>query len=457
MQLDLASLASISAFASQFKQAHPRLDLLLLSAGVMALPERGATADGFEMQARAAAVGTCPRPAAVPLRSRALLLPAEREVRNLLCFAGSQAPPPINLHACISADRHQLLGALVPHAPAAAAHQGARRPRPHHRRLVVRPQGAAPGACTQARGCAAQGAGPLLPPQGAAGSARLPPLAASPCCSPHPPTTHPPRLRCWQMHRGSLDLQDLSWQARPYVPWPAYAASKLANILHAKVCGRPRACALARWSCLEPLGAAALTPLNQAQTHRDPVYPHPTQTPHPPSPRPGAGAPAGGRGGGRAPGLRPLPAPRRGSDRADAPHAGHGPAAPAGLRARLQVGAAGRRHQRVGGGGSTAGGAQRRLPGRLPGARVGRRLRRSGALGVGRRRRVPCVVARCGALSTTHALPCLRPGRQPKQIAEPSAEARDAQLATALWAKTEELLAPALAAAGLSGTPEPAP
>ena len=36
-----------------------------------------------------------------------------------------------------------------------------------------------------------------------------------------------------------------------------------------------------------------------------------------------------------------------------------------------------------------------------------------------------------------------------RQVAEPSAEARDAELAAALWAKTEELLAPALAAAGL--------
>lgn len=52
MQLDLASLASIARFAEAFTAAHARLDLLLLSAGVMALPERQATADGFEMQAR---------------------------------------------------------------------------------------------------------------------------------------------------------------------------------------------------------------------------------------------------------------------------------------------------------------------------------------------------------------------------------------------------------------------
>ncbi|RIL05328.1 MAG: short-chain dehydrogenase [Proteobacteria bacterium] len=47
--LDLASLASVRAFAAAFAAQHERLDLLCNNAGVMALPPRR-TADGFEMQ-----------------------------------------------------------------------------------------------------------------------------------------------------------------------------------------------------------------------------------------------------------------------------------------------------------------------------------------------------------------------------------------------------------------------
>jgi NAD(P)-dependent dehydrogenase (short-subunit alcohol dehydrogenase family) len=49
MELDLASLASVRAFAEAFKRAHQKLDVLVNNAGVMALPYRK-TADGFEMQ-----------------------------------------------------------------------------------------------------------------------------------------------------------------------------------------------------------------------------------------------------------------------------------------------------------------------------------------------------------------------------------------------------------------------
>jgi len=49
MALDLASLASIRAFADAFSSQHSRLDLLCNNAGVMAIPQRR-TADGFEMQ-----------------------------------------------------------------------------------------------------------------------------------------------------------------------------------------------------------------------------------------------------------------------------------------------------------------------------------------------------------------------------------------------------------------------
>jgi NAD(P)-dependent dehydrogenase (short-subunit alcohol dehydrogenase family) len=48
--LDLASLASVAEFAARFRAAHASLDLLVNNAGVMALPVRQTTADGFEMQ-----------------------------------------------------------------------------------------------------------------------------------------------------------------------------------------------------------------------------------------------------------------------------------------------------------------------------------------------------------------------------------------------------------------------
>ena len=47
--LDLASLASIADFAERM-QSRPSLDMLINNAGVMALPRRQTTADGFEMQ-----------------------------------------------------------------------------------------------------------------------------------------------------------------------------------------------------------------------------------------------------------------------------------------------------------------------------------------------------------------------------------------------------------------------
>jgi NAD(P)-dependent dehydrogenase (short-subunit alcohol dehydrogenase family) len=48
--LDLAKLASVAAFVDRFAAAHTSLDLLINNAGVMALPKRQETADGFEMQ-----------------------------------------------------------------------------------------------------------------------------------------------------------------------------------------------------------------------------------------------------------------------------------------------------------------------------------------------------------------------------------------------------------------------
>jgi NAD(P)-dependent dehydrogenase (short-subunit alcohol dehydrogenase family) len=48
--LDLANLASVADFSRRFAATHALLDLLVNNAGVMALPERQATSDGFEMQ-----------------------------------------------------------------------------------------------------------------------------------------------------------------------------------------------------------------------------------------------------------------------------------------------------------------------------------------------------------------------------------------------------------------------
>jgi NAD(P)-dependent dehydrogenase (short-subunit alcohol dehydrogenase family) len=49
VSLDLASLASVSDAAKRIVERHPRIDLLVNNAGVMAIPERK-TADGFETQ-----------------------------------------------------------------------------------------------------------------------------------------------------------------------------------------------------------------------------------------------------------------------------------------------------------------------------------------------------------------------------------------------------------------------
>ncbi|MEV0713603.1 oxidoreductase [Asanoa sp. NPDC050611] len=48
-ELDLADLASVRAFAARVAAEHPTIDLLVNNAGVMAVPERRLTADGFEL------------------------------------------------------------------------------------------------------------------------------------------------------------------------------------------------------------------------------------------------------------------------------------------------------------------------------------------------------------------------------------------------------------------------
>ncbi|WP_426421226.1 SDR family oxidoreductase [Bradyrhizobium genosp. A] len=49
-RLDLASLSSVADFARRFAASNDQLDLLINNAGVMALPKRQQTEDGFEMQ-----------------------------------------------------------------------------------------------------------------------------------------------------------------------------------------------------------------------------------------------------------------------------------------------------------------------------------------------------------------------------------------------------------------------
>jgi len=50
MPLDLADLDSVRNFAAAFKENHGSLDILINNAGVMALPQRQVTAQGFEQQ-----------------------------------------------------------------------------------------------------------------------------------------------------------------------------------------------------------------------------------------------------------------------------------------------------------------------------------------------------------------------------------------------------------------------
>ena len=50
MVLDLNDLNSVKAFADQFNSQFDRLDILLNNAGIMALPKKEFTVQGFEKQ-----------------------------------------------------------------------------------------------------------------------------------------------------------------------------------------------------------------------------------------------------------------------------------------------------------------------------------------------------------------------------------------------------------------------
>ena len=68
VQLDLADLASVAKVSAQL-QAEPRLDLLILNAGVMACPQ-SYTKDGFEMQIGTNHFGAGPGLASSGFRAR---------------------------------------------------------------------------------------------------------------------------------------------------------------------------------------------------------------------------------------------------------------------------------------------------------------------------------------------------------------------------------------------------
>ena len=102
--LDLADLRSVAAAGAALAATLPRLDLLILSAGVMALKPRATTAQGWEMQASAGW--------------------GRREARRHL-----SSSPPLNcpLTSCplppapLPADGRQPPGPHAPGLPAAAA------------------------------------------------------------------------------------------------------------------------------------------------------------------------------------------------------------------------------------------------------------------------------------------------------------------------------------------------
>lgn len=77
--LDLADLSSVQRFADSFAADHDRLDLLVNNAGVMAVPQREETSDGFEMQIGTNHLGHF----ALAGRLLPLLLAAEGETRDV--------------------------------------------------------------------------------------------------------------------------------------------------------------------------------------------------------------------------------------------------------------------------------------------------------------------------------------------------------------------------------------
>ncbi|MBZ9936629.1 SDR family oxidoreductase [Mesorhizobium sp. BR1-1-16] len=82
-QLDLASLASVAAFATRISERHEPIEMLINNAGVMVPPRREATADGFELQFGTNYLG--------PFALTAHLLPLMREGARIVSLSSVAA------------------------------------------------------------------------------------------------------------------------------------------------------------------------------------------------------------------------------------------------------------------------------------------------------------------------------------------------------------------------------
>jgi NAD(P)-dependent dehydrogenase (short-subunit alcohol dehydrogenase family) len=102
--LDLASLASVAAFAERRRRDGRAIDLLVNNAGIMAIPRRRLTADGFEMQLGTNFLGhfaltaqlldllrEAPAPRVVTVSSAAAMAPARIHLDDLQLERGYRA------------------------------------------------------------------------------------------------------------------------------------------------------------------------------------------------------------------------------------------------------------------------------------------------------------------------------------------------------------------------------
>jgi NAD(P)-dependent dehydrogenase (short-subunit alcohol dehydrogenase family) len=102
--LDLASLASVAAFAERRRRDGRAIDLLVNNAGIMAIPRRRLTADGFEMQLGTNFLGhfaltaqlldllrAAPAPRVVTVSSAAAMAPARIHLDDLQLERGYRA------------------------------------------------------------------------------------------------------------------------------------------------------------------------------------------------------------------------------------------------------------------------------------------------------------------------------------------------------------------------------
>lgn len=83
LELDLSSFASVRRFASDFKARYRKLDYLVCNAGVMAVPERRVTKDGFELQMGVNHLGH--------FLLTELLLDRVKNCRGRICIVSSRA------------------------------------------------------------------------------------------------------------------------------------------------------------------------------------------------------------------------------------------------------------------------------------------------------------------------------------------------------------------------------